>query len=588
MDHIKGKLPFLWWVKFILTLLVIVFSTLFTLPTFISNSSLKNNSFFHWLTEHVLPSNQVQLGLDLKGGVSLTLDVDLEGSLQESLDRALARVKETANAQNILIKEISIQTQHNHGATITIENPADAEKIIRFVSEQTDLLLYERTVAGVIYFNSNTAAIENFRTEIMRQAVNTIRNRIDQFGATEPSIFQENNKRIVVELPGLQDISRAKSLIGNTARLDFRLVLGDIPPGKLYELVVEAKKALEPSENEQIDSLSLAKYSEWLRDKKKIPAHSTILLKHVQQKTEHAGLYLVEHRSRLTGELVETARSGQSTDNYVPEYAVFLNFKPLGAKLFGDLTREAASPEHPPHQVAIILDDHVYSAPHVEGPILGGSARINMGGGLLLDEQKKEAEDLALVLRSGALPAKVLVVEERQIGPSEGAENIAAGINSSLLSAILVVLIMLAIYGKAGLVANAAMLINIFFILATMALFGATLTLPGIAGLVLTMAIAVDGNVIINERIREEIRMARSQKQAFYRGYRNSFTTLIDAHITTAVAGAILLIYGNPAVKGFAVTLLIGIVSTLFTSYYVTEVIGQWLVEKTKMRRFGI
>jgi protein-export membrane protein SecD len=202
-------------------------------------------------------------------------------------------------------------------------------------------------------------------------------------------------------------------------------------------------------------------------------------------------------------------------------------------------------------------------------------------------EQMKQAQDLALVLRAGALPASVKVVEERQIGPTEGAQNIHAGVISTIVAAVLVVVVMLFIYGLSGLVANVAMVFNVLLILAFMALFGATLTLPGIAGIVLTMAIAVDGNVVINERIREEIRSGFNQKQAFYKGYTTSFRTLIDAHITSAVAGIVLMIYGNPTVKGFAVTLLCGIVCTLFTSYYVTEVIGQWLVERTKIKRFG-
>jgi protein-export membrane protein SecD len=199
----------------------------------------------------------------------------------------------------------------------------------------------------------------------------------------------------------------------------------------------------------------------------------------------------------------------------------------------------------------------------------------------------KQAQDLALVLRTGALPASVQIVEERQVGPSEGEQNIRAGIISTVVAAVLVALVMFFIYGFSGFVANIAMIFNILLILAFMALLGATLTLPGIAGIVLTLSIAVDGNVIINERIREEIRSGLHQRQAFYKGYATSFRTLVDAHFTSAVAGLVLLLYGNPTVRGFAVTLLCGIFCTLFTSYYVTEVIGQWLVERTKIKRFG-
>ena len=216
---------------------------------------------------------------------------------------------------------------------------------------------------------------------------------------------------------------------------------------------------------------------------------------------------------------------------------------------------------------------------------MGGRAQITLGNSFDVEQQRKEAQDLALVLRAGALPASVKIIEERQVGPSEGEENIRAGVLSSAVAGGLVVGFMLFFYGVSGIVANLAMLLNAVLIFAFLAAFGATLTLPGIAGIVLTMAVAVDGNVIINERIREGIRSGLNPKQAFYRGYSHSFSTLVDANVTSAVAGIVLLIFGNPAVKGFAVTLLAGIMSTLFTSYYVTEVIGQWMLEKFGARR---
>jgi protein-export membrane protein SecD len=296
---------------------------------------------------------------------------------------------------------------------------------------------------------------------------------------------------------------------------------------------------------------------------------------------------VVERFPKLTGDMLQDAQAVQSVQDFVPQSMVTLKFKPQGAKLFGELTTEAFKPENAPHQIAIVLDGVVQSAPVVHGPILGGDAQITMGSSGRLDTQMLQAQDLALVLRSGALPAQVHVIEERQIGPTEGARNIFLGVVSTLIAAALVVILMIVIYGLAGVVANFAMFLNVILILALLALLGATLTLPGIAGIVLTLAIAVDGNVVINERIREEIRGGAPQREAFYRGYDTSFRTLIDAHITSAVAGLVLILYGNPTVKGFAVTLLCGILCTLFTSYYVTQVIGQWLIEKTKMKRFG-
>jgi len=571
-------LPFLWWFKFVLVLLSLVFGLCYTLP-----------SFFSRLT--FLPENKINLGLDLKGGLSLTLNVELQQAVQDSISRALSSAKESA--QNDGLKIGAIHVGKDLVSTIDVDSLSDAPALQKKVSEQTTLLLFNKAEKNVVYFEPNRSLISDYQSQIMRQAINTIRNRIDQFGVAEPSIFQSGTNRIIVELPGMTDTQRAKDLLGSTAQLDFRLVLNSLSTEQLDEKLQEARVALNITETSKDESFT--ELSDWLRENQKIPQNTTVLAQKIYG-TDVTNLgevvavipYLLERHPKLTGDMIEDAQAGQSTENYVPAYMVTLTFKPVGAKLFGDLTTEASKPENNPHQIAIVLDGNVQSAPSVNnGPILGGNAQITMGGGHAGDKQLREAQDLALVLRAGALPAKIKIVEERQIGPSEGAQNIRSGIISTVLAGAIVVLLMLLIYGISGLVANIAMFLNVLLILALMALFGATLTLPGIAGIVLTMAIAVDGNVVINERIREEIRSGLNQRQAFYKGYNTSFRTLIDAHVTSAVAGIVLVIFGNPTVKGFAVTLLCGIICTLFTSYYVTEVIGQWLIEKTQLKRFG-
>lgn len=594
----KNSMPVLWWTKCIFIIAAILFGLFYSIPTFLGNPTLwqKNTdgsytTFAHNLAKNFLPSSRINLGLDLKGGLSLTLNVEINAAVKESISRAVSRAKETL-AQNG-IKTGNFTVKDDYSVSAQIDDASKAQNFQKAILEQTNLLLFNRINGNEVLFQANAGLIQSFEKQIMQQAINTIRNRIDQFGVAEPNIFQAGNTRVVVELPGLTDINHAKQLLGNTAQLDFRMVLNKVPQSGLLPLLTEARTALKlPIED--TTPTTIEALSQWLRDNNKIPQNSTILLHRVLGEDENKGKvvntiqYLVESHPVLTGDMIEDAQAGLTNDNFVPQYAVSLKFKPLGAKLFGELTTTAYKPENTPHQIAIVLDKDVQSAPGLNnGPILGGNAQITMGRSSNLDVQMKEAQDLALVLRAGALPASVKVVEERQIGPSEGAQNIHAGIVSTIIAAVLVVVLMLIIYGLAGVVANIAMLFNILLILAFMALFGATLTLPGIAGIVLTMAIAVDGNVVINERIREEIRSGLTQKQAFYKGYSTSFRTLIDAHITSAVAGLVLVIYGNPTVKGFAVTLLCGIICTLFTSYYVTQVIGQWLIEKTNLKRFG-
>ena len=593
----KSSMPILWWTKSIFIVVAILFGLFYTVPTFLGNPAqwAKNEDgtykgALHNFASNFLPSSRINLGLDLKGGLSLTLNVELNDAVKESISRSITRAKELLSQEGI--KTGAFNISYDNSASIKIDDISKMNEVQKHILDQTTLLLFSHEEGHTLFFQANASLMQSYEKQIMQQAINTIRNRIDQFGVSEPNIFQSGNTRIIVELPGLTDAEHAKQLLGNTAKLDFRLVLNTVPQDQLQPLLLEAKHSLVLS----IDDYSpdtINKASQWLRDNNKIPQNSTILLHRSFGKEEAKDIitntvpYLVELHPTLTGELIEDAQAGQSTQNYVPQYVVSLKFKPQGSKLFGELTTNAYKTENAPHEIAIILDDNVQSAPQVNEPILSGNAQITMGRSSQLQIQMNEAQDLALVLRAGALPASVKVIEERQIGPSEGAQNIHAGLVSTLIAALLVVVLMLFIYGLSGFVANIAMLFNILLILAFMALFGATLTLPGIAGIVLTMAIAVDGNVVINERIREEIRSGLSQKQAFYKGYTTSFRTLIDAHITSAVAGLVLVIYGNPTVKGFAVTLLCGIICTLFTSYYVTQVIGQWLIEKTNLKRFG-
>ncbi|MEN9809402.1 MAG: protein translocase subunit SecD [Pseudomonadota bacterium] len=596
-------LPLMWWVKFSLTLCALLFSVAFTIPTFLGDPQTwqreapvgeetvgKPVKWYHRIAESVLPAQRISLGLDLKGGLHLVLEVDVEKSVKDSVLRAVARARDLGEKEGI--KSVSANVADDYRTTVELEDATKADAFKKIVSEQTILIQFDKTEGKTVGFVAQPASVEVYSAEILQQAINTIRNRIDQFGVAEPNIFRQGDRRVVVQMPGLQDPARAKQLIGNTAQLDFRLVSAELRTDQLETAMAEARTALNlPKDDTKPETIQ--KISQWLRDNRKIASSLTVMLDRKLEvsggvsKVVNAVPYLVEATSRLTGDMIESAVENADQSSLVPQYVVSLNFNPQGTKVFGDLTKQAREPQNAPHQIAIILDENITSAPVVNEPILGGRAQITLGRGQDMEQQRKDAQDLALVLRAGALPASVKIIEERQVGPSEGEENIKAGVVSSVFAGVLVVGFMLYFYGVSGMVANIAMLLNAVLILAFLAAFGATLTLPGIAGIVLTMAVAVDGNVIINERIREEMRNGLNSKQAFYRGYNQSFETLVDAHVTSAVAGLVLLIYGNPAVKGFAITLLAGIISTLFSSYYVTEVIGQWLIEKTRIRRFS-
>jgi protein-export membrane protein SecD len=609
-----SNLPMAWWVKVITILITLVFSVMYTIPTMmgdrrewprvdtlgnvvtdeaavVGENGVGYKKWHHRVADTLLPNSRVSLGLDLRGGLHLVLEVDAEKSVRDAMARAISRARDSLVAEKIEITDITVQNDYTVRAKIS--DPTKAEAFKDAVVRQTALVVFEKIEGNTAIFLPRKDRVNEEKERVLQQAMNTVRNRIDQFNVAEPNIFQQGADRVVIQLPGMKEPERAKSLIGNTARLDFRLVLDEVPAERIPDLVKEARDALQIVESD-VKPETIAKISTWLQDKGKLSKNAVIMVERKygqidgKNKLLSAVPYIVEANSRLTGELIENANSDAQSGGLLPEWGVSLQFKPQGGKLFGEITTEAFKKQKSTGAIAIILDDNVNSAPHVNEPILNGSARITMGrqsGGE--DSKMKEAQDLALVLRAGALPAKVTIVEERQVGPSEGEENIRAGVFSSSVATTLVVLFMIWVYGNSGIVANLAMLFNVFITLSLLAAFGATLTLPGIAGITLTLAMAVDGNVVINERIREELRAGLNPRAAFYQGYNMSFMTLVDAHLTAAFAGIILLMYGNPAVRGFAVTLLIGIIATLFTSYFVTEVIGQWLVEKTKIKRFA-
>jgi preprotein translocase subunit SecD len=368
--------------------------------------------------------------------------------------------------------------------------------------------------------------------DAVRQGLETIRNRIDQFGVAEPTITRQGTDRILIQLPGLQDPERAKALIGRTALLEFKLVderadtqaavQGRVPEGS--ELVYQRR----------VDKES--------KEERRVP-------------------YVVHRRALLTGG--ELTRADVGADPNSPgNWQVAIEFTPNGTRVFGEITEQNVG-----RHLAIILDGTLYSAPRINERIPGGRAVIT--GQFTVDD----ARDLAIVLRAGALPAPVTILEERTVGPSLGADSIRKGMVAIAASGLLVFVFMVLYYRLSGLIADIALVLNLLILLACMAAFGATLTLPGIAGIALTIGMAVDTNILIFERIREELNVGKTPRSAIDAGFNRALRTVIDTHLTVMVTALILYNFGTGPVKGFAVSLFVGLGASLFTAYYLTRLL---------------
>ncbi len=444
------------------------------------------------------------------------------------------------------------------------------------------------------------------KTDVVARALEVIRNRIDQFGVSEPIIHREGDWRIVVELPGVQDIERAKGLIGKTARLEFKILESDEGRVGMIEKIDTYLAAQAPADSTKTDddpllgqtaadTPSLSRYVRsygrdlvvlednilTVRDILSRPGVQKLTPPDAQflwgSKVEEMGdgqlyraLYYVKRRVEMTGEILSDASvtTGQSFENAGQPIVNFTTTS-QGVRLFGRVT--GANVEE---RMAIILDDQVYSAPTIRSKISQGSGIIEGTGNI------EEAKDLAIVLRAGALPADVQIVEDRTVGPSLGRDSIEQGRNAAAIGLIIVIVFMVIYYGFSGLVADLALVLNLVFVMAILAAFQGTLTLPGIAGIILTIGMAVDANVLILERIREELRAGKTVRAAIENGYTRAVQTIVDANVTTIITAIVLYQYGTGPIKGFALTLMIGIIASMFTAIFVTRTIYDTIIAR--------
>ncbi len=493
-----------------------------------------------------LPQDRIHLGLDLKGGMHLILEVQAHKAVESHLEGMVDDIKYGLREDKIRYQELSTSGSDRIG--LTLIRGEDRRAVEEMVAASFPDLTVESGPRGARELKLELVLSQRAQQHIKRmavdQAVETIRNRIDQFGVAEPDIRPQGRDRILVQLPGISDPKRAIDIIGKTARLEFKLVDED-------NSLEEALRGNIPPGGEILYQITGAPGAQ-----SKIP-------------------FLLKKRAVLTGEYLTDARV--MIDSQYNEPYVALSFDSRGARLFERITGANIK-----KRLAIVLDDVVHSAPVIQDRIAGGKAQIT--GRFTMEE----ARDLAIVLRAGALPAPVKIIEERTVGPSLGRDSIEKGLKSMIIGGLIVILFMPFYYKVAGILADLALFLNIVFIGAGLAFFGATLTLPGIAGIILIIGMAVDANVLVFERIREELRLGNTPRAAVDGGYSKALVTILDANITTLIAALVLFQFGTGPVKGFAVTLSIGIIASLFTAVFITRLIFDYLIIERGMKKISI
>ncbi len=493
-------------------------------------------------------NRKIHLGLDLQGGVFLRLAVEIDKAIENTTLRYAEDSRATLREKGIPV--LGWQKSGIDGFVLQLPPGDFAERAMTALKDEVgavDFSLGAVTASGAtITGRMKPAEVLGIRTNAVTQGVETIRNRIDQFGVAETQIVAEGEDRIVVQLPGVKDQQRAIDLVGKTALLEFKLVDDGVS-------VDQALKGNLPEDDQVLYEKSVD----------------------AQTGRVTRTPIVVKKRALLTGETIKNARVNFESRGGAPY--VSLSFDTRGAKIFDRVTAENVR-----RRLAIVLDDTVYSAPEIRERISGGEAQIT--GSFSADE----ARDLAIVLRAGSLLAPVKVIQNVTVGPSLGADSIRQGVHAALIGAALVVLFMGFYYRFAGLVADFALVFNILYLLSGMALLSATLTLPGIAGVILAIGMAVDSNVLIFERIREEIRSKKTVRASIDAGYDKAFWTVVDSHVTTLITAIILFGFGTGPIKGFAVTLSMGVAINLFTALVCTKVVFDYINAKRPMQALSI
>lgn len=528
--------------RFFLLLVVTGVSVILALPS------------FPWLfqslpdgVKRILSHRGLSLGLDLQGGIHLVLEVEEERAVEIAVDRSRKAIDDLLKEKRMAVESIS--REGSHTIAITLQEEENAKEVRELLDEAFPNFVSQSPTGTRLAYELRSTEVERIKTSAINQALETLRNRIDEFGVAEPLIQRLGVNQIAIQLPGVKDPQRAKDLIQETALLEFKLleeskVALDLPP--------QVEKGQEDKVRKDLEG--------------KVPEGSEILFETAVSEPDGRAYsipYLVQKDAVLTGDVLQDARVTIGDFN---EPIVSITFDSKGAREFDMLTAANIG-----KRMAVVLDGKVYSAPVIRDRISGGRAVIE---GTFTTA---EANDLAVVLRAGALPAPLKTLQDLTVGPSLGQDSIDKGLRTTTIAGTLVLIFMIVYYRFSGLIANMAVFLNLICLLGALSGLNATLTLPGIAGIILTIGIGVDSNVLIFERIREELRQGRPVRLAVDGGYDKAFLTIVDSHVTTLITGLALFLFGTGPIKGFAVTLCLGIAINLFTALVGTKIVFDFL-----------
>jgi SecD/SecF fusion protein len=547
--------------KIALLLFVTIFAGLTVAPSFTQVPA--------WWQKYIAPTG-LKLGLDLQGGMHLVLKVDLNKAIENNLDLSVQDLKQVLAEKKITV--VRSPSGETHKVLLTLPNTAALDTVKQTISKDfPDLDSEFQTDQGTfprILLSLKQDKIDFINNKAVDQSLEILRNRVDQFGVAEPTIVRQGTDEIVIQLPGVKDPERALNLIGRTAQLEFKLVDEAAAGLNLSQLIAQAIQSGQWQEGGSRQQLNLALQG-------KLPAGSEIYFEKDVDKTTGKEIRMpivLKNQVLLTGDMVKDAQvrvGGNFNEPYVS-----LDFTSRGGTVFGQVTEQNVG-----KRFAIILDEVVRSAPVIREKILGGSAQIS--GSFTYEE----ATDLAIVLRIGALPAPVEIVQNLTVGASLGQDSINKGMMSGLVGTFLVVLFMAVYYRLSGVIANFAMVLNILLLFAGLAMMGGTLTLPGIAGIILSIGMAVDSNILIFERMREEFALGKSVRSGVEAGYAKAFWTIVDAQVTTLITALALFLFGTGPIKGFAATLSLGIIFNLFSTLFASKLFYEAMHGKYKLKK---
>lgn len=490
-------------------------------------------------------ADRINLGLDLQGGMHLVLEVQVEKAVENATDRLMDETRRILDKEKIGVSRLT--REGTAEILLRVAKADERDKALRALGELVTLDRVPGAAPDELRLTLQAREVKRIEELAVRQSLETIRNRVDQFGVTEPHIVPEGDRRIVVQLPGIKDPQRAINLIGKTALLELKAVDTTLNP-----VDVEQGKVKLPPDLQLL-------YERVVDENKQVVGKRPII---------------VQRQPIITGSSLTSAEVRPDDQG---GWLVAFTLDSQGARTFGDFTGANIG-----RYLAIVLDDTVYSAPVIRSKI--GEGRGQIEGSFTADS----ARDLAIVLRAGALPAPVKILANLTVGPSLGADSIQKGVRAAILAAVLVVLLMAFYYKLSGVIADFALLLNFVMLVGILVAIRATLTLPGIAGVALGIGMAVDSNVLILERIREEMKLGKTVRSSIDAGYDKAFVTIVDSHVTTLITAAALFLFGTGPVKGFAVTLSLGVAINLFSALVGTRAVYDWMTSRRDLKRLSI